>query len=268
MSSNELITSLNIPQLVATREMIKEKLINLQQHMQEVDAFIRSAGINCSLKTVLDTDYRPSGFRGYKEFFLNTESFEHGIKAIDEKAWRFLFEKSGAYGMMSRDRRNQWCTILSNWGFPELSVEAVKGTFSELYDNRQAMREEGIIKLFRSLSWNYKSNLPFKFGKKLVLTAVTSMRQYSSYSKRTDQLDDLIRMFCWFDAKPEPEYSQGFSQIMLNHLTKQEYEYDMEYFKVKLFKNGNAHIIFKNPELVASLNDVIVKHFPGALAAE
>jgi hypothetical protein len=31
---------------------------------------------------------------------------------------------------------------------------------------------------------------------------------------------------------------------------------------------NNAHIIFKRPELVDSLNDVIAKHFPGALAAE
>ncbi|BEM02001.1 hypothetical protein SM14VA2_44130 [Serratia marcescens] len=36
-------------------------------------------------------------------------------------------------------------------------------------------------------------------------------------------------------------------------------------FKIKYFQKGSAHIIFKRPELVEKLNDIIVRHFPSAL---
>ncbi|OQV64576.1 hypothetical protein AK51_28750 [Serratia nematodiphila DZ0503SBS1] len=35
--------------------------------------------------------------------------------------------------------------------------------------------------------------------------------------------------------------------------------------KIKYFQKGSAHIIFKRPELVDKLNDIIAKHFPSAL---
>ncbi|EJA8585677.1 DUF4942 domain-containing protein, partial [Salmonella enterica] len=43
--------------------------------------------------------------------------------------------------------------------------------------------------------------------------------------------------------------------------------YEDGMFKIKYFQKGTAHIIFKRPELVDKLNDIIVRHYPGMLAA-
>ena len=36
-------------------------------------------------------------------------------------------------------------------------------------------------------------------------------------------------------------------------------------FVIKYFQKGTAHITFKRPELVDGLNDIIARHYPGAL---
>ncbi|TDE69201.1 DUF4942 domain-containing protein, partial [Escherichia sp. KCJ4928] len=43
-------------------------------------------------------------------------------------------------------------------------------------------------------------------------------------------------------------------------------DYEDEMFSIRYFKKGSAHITFRKPELVDRLNDIIAKHYPGALA--
>ncbi|SMB30912.1 hypothetical protein SPRA44_240170 [Serratia proteamaculans] len=39
-------------------------------------------------------------------------------------------------------------------------------------------------------------------------------------------------------------------------------------FSIKYFQKGTAHITFKRSELVDKLNDIIARHYPGALATK
>ncbi|AJI96646.1 methyltransferase domain protein [Yersinia ruckeri] len=43
--------------------------------------------------------------------------------------------------------------------------------------------------------------------------------------------------------------------------------YDDELFSIRYFQKGTAHITFKRLELIEHMNDIIVKHYPGMLAA-
>ncbi|MER1483991.1 DUF4942 domain-containing protein, partial [Enterobacter hormaechei] len=38
-----------------------------------------------------------------------------------------------------------------------------------------------------------------------------------------------------------------------------------EYFTVRAYKKGSAHITFTRPDLVEKVNDIIARHYPGAL---
>ncbi|EKP3868660.1 DUF4942 domain-containing protein, partial [Shigella sonnei] len=38
-----------------------------------------------------------------------------------------------------------------------------------------------------------------------------------------------------------------------------------EYFTVRGYQKGTVHIVFKRPDLVEKLNDIIARHYPGAL---
>jgi len=38
-----------------------------------------------------------------------------------------------------------------------------------------------------------------------------------------------------------------------------------EYFTIRAYKKGSAHITFTRPDLVEKVNDIIARHYPGAL---
>ncbi|EFH2976473.1 DUF4942 domain-containing protein, partial [Escherichia coli] len=41
--------------------------------------------------------------------------------------------------------------------------------------------------------------------------------------------------------------------------------YEGEYFTIRAFLKGTVHIMFRRPDLVDRLNDIIARHFPEAL---
>ncbi|WP_249820702.1 DUF4942 domain-containing protein, partial [Escherichia coli] len=45
------------------------------------------------------------------------------------------------------------------------------------------------------------------------------------------------------------------------------HRYEDEMFVIKYFQKGTAHIVFKRPELIDKLNNIIARHYPGALPA-
>jgi len=41
--------------------------------------------------------------------------------------------------------------------------------------------------------------------------------------------------------------------------------FDGEYFSIKIYKKGSGHLLFKKPELVGKLNQILAKHYPDCL---
>src|ERR1700726_622839 len=69
------------------------------------------------------------------------------------------------------------------------------------------MFDQGVIECFKKLSWEYKTNLPQKFGKRIIVSYLTY--PYGINSSAVDRLDDLMRVFHVLDGKPEADYRQG-----------------------------------------------------------
>lgn len=49
--------------------------------------------------------------------------------------------------------------------------------------------------------------------------------------------------------------------------TKPKDVYEDEFFSIRYFQKGTAHLTFKRLELIERMNDIIAKHYPGMLAA-
>ncbi|GJL02188.1 hypothetical protein TUM17570_11970 [Enterobacter cloacae] len=42
--------------------------------------------------------------------------------------------------------------------------------------------------------------------------------------------------------------------------------YEDEFFSIRYFQKGTAHLAFKRLDLVEKMNDIIAKHYPGLLS--
>ena len=128
------------------------------------------------------------------------------------------------------------------------------------------MFERGVLQCFQRLSWDYKSNQPFRFGKRIIVKYLLSSG--STNFRVTNELDDLIRVFCILDGKPEPDHRNGAYSFISDAQRMRHTEAENDYFHLRWFKNGNGHLTFKRPDLVEKMNQIFAKHYPNALASE
>lgn len=186
---------------------------------------------------------------------------------VDCSAWQYLLHESGMRSLMDATAREKWDKAISDGEVPELTEANIRSTFKMLHDSRGDIFERGVVACFKGLAWDYKTNLPQKFGKRVVMSSLTGYRSY----ERCNELDDLMRVFSVLDGKPEPDHRGGISSLlsragMSNYSAKQG-RVENDYLEIKTFKNGNGHVMFKRLDLVDKMNKIIAKHYPGALPA-
>jgi hypothetical protein len=188
--------------------------------------------------------------------------------AIDAAAWRYLMDESGMRSLMSASKRKEFDELVHKGLMPALTRDAVYATFGALHESRGEMFDQGVIECFKKLSWHYKTNLPQKFGKRIIVSYLAYA--YGINHRASDELDDLLRVFNVFDRKPMPDHRQGCYFKLSSAFREQSMwpkRFENDYFEMRIFRNGNAHLTFKRADLVDAMNVIIARHFPSALAA-
>lgn len=209
--------------------------------------------------------------RDYCHPLLAEGALEAFVREIDRGAWEHLMKESGLMTFMDATARREWTAQLyEGKDLPEFTQENVEATFRTLYASRGEMFERGVIRCFRGLSWDYKTNQPFCFGKRIIINGLFSYSRGSDghisflSHNRTNELDDLMRVFHLLDGKPEPDHRQGM-YYQLSDAARHGNEWENEYVHVRWFKKGSGHVTFKRPDLVERMNEIVARHYPGAL---
>ena len=187
-----------------------------------------------------------------------SESMEELKQSFDAEAWEYLMDASGVGAAMSASARSEWEKQIKARKTPPLTKENIVATFKDLFVRKDEMFEDGVIEAFRSCSWDNKSNLPVKFGKKVIFTHFYG-------DSHLHKVDDLRRVLHVFDGKPQPDQRTGVWATLYRRDSDGLFE--DEYVSVERFKNGNVHCKFKKPELTLKLNAILARRYPNALAA-
>lgn len=204
------------------------------------------------------------------------EKPEAAMKAItrnlDRSIWRDLMKKSGMISLMDAQAHDQWYNSLEKDDIPAVSEANILSTFEQLHQSKGEVFERGVINVFKGLSWDFKSNNPCKFGKKIIATGLVKHDRWGfglNWGWQRDRLADLERMLVLLDGKPVPDNRADVTRRLSDHIHENRHSsrYEDEMFVIKYFQKGTAHIVFKRPELVDKLNDIIARHYPGALSA-
>ncbi|CDG97209.1 hypothetical protein XBP1_2510006 [Xenorhabdus bovienii str. puntauvense] len=81
--------------------------------------------------------------------------------------------------------------------------------------------ERGLINVFKGLSWDYKTNSPCSFGKKIIINNLVTHNRWGfslNWGWRQDQLADLERMLFLLDGKPIPDNRGDISTRLMEHI--------------------------------------------------
>lgn len=265
---NELIPSTSIERIVTGRD---SALKQIEQLIQQLDAISR---LTSEISGGTAQDWAMKVGHRYDSWL--TEKADKAMPAItrsiDRSIWRDLMLKSGMMALMDAQARDQWHKNLEEGDLPAISEANILSTFEQLHLNKMEVFEHGIINVFKGLSWDYKTNSPCSFGKKIIINNLVTHNRWGfslNWGWRRDQLADLERMLFLLDGKPIPDNRSDISTRLMEHIrdnsTKDVYE--DEFFSIRYYQKGTAHLVFKRLELIERMNDIIAKHYPGMLAS-
>ena len=264
----DVICSTSIERIVTGRNAALAQIEALIQQLNDISTLTRSIGGKTALDWAMKQEFRCGCWL--------MEKPETAMKAItrnlDRGIWRDLMKKSGMLSIMDAQARDQWYRNLEGENIPAVSEANILSTFEQLHLNKGDVFERGVINVFKGLSWDYKSNSPCKFGKKIIVTGLVKYDRWGfglNWGWRRDRLSDLERMLMLLDGKPVPDNRADITRRLADHIhaNRHSNRYEDEMFSIKYFQKGTAHITFKRPELVDKMNDIIARHYPGMLAS-
>ena len=264
--ASDLIGSLSVAHLVQQRQVILDRVDRALSLLREA-ASIEAATF-------------PTAFHGLRRLFMQDfhssqvdligkDALPKIMAEVDAGAWECLLDHSGIRTFLNQEKRQELHESIEKKTFPPITVDSVKATFAGLYERRVEMMEDGVIALFRKLSWDYKSNSPVAFGKRIILRSVIDASHGMAYPnyRTCDTLDDLVRVLHLYDGQPEPDHRNGGIHGQLGDaLRAGKWFLENEYFLLRLYRNGNGHIALKRQDLVDQCNRILAKRYPMSLA--
>ncbi|HBY9715014.1 TPA: DUF4942 domain-containing protein [Klebsiella aerogenes] len=260
----DVICSTSIERIVTGRNAALAEIETLIQQLDDISALTSSVGAGKSNEW---------GVRQHRYDCWLMDKPETAIKAItrniDRSIWKDLMNKSGMLALMDAQARAEWYNSLEKDDIPAVSEENILSTFEQLHQSKAEVFERGIINVFKGLSWDYKSNSPCKFGKKIIVDGLVQYDRWGfhfRHGRRREQLADLDRMLNLLDGKPVPENRNDLSVRLDAHICKQHVSvYEDEYVEIRYFQKGTGHIIFKRSDLIDKMNGIVARYFPATL---
>lgn len=264
----ELICSTNIERIVRGRDAVLSQIKQIIEMLDSLSRLTAEIGGGTAQDWAMKSGHR------YDSWL--TETVDKAIPAItrniDRSIWRDLMLKSGMIALMDAQARDQWHKNLEEGELPAISEANILSTFEQLHLNKMDVFERGIINVFKGLSWDYKTNSPCSFGKKIIVNNLVTHSRWGfslNWGWRRDQLADLERMLFLLDGKPIPDNHGDVTTRLMEHIrdNRSKDVYEDDFFSIRYFQKGTAHITFKRCDLTEKMNDIVAKHYPGMLAA-
>ncbi|MDQ9125357.1 DUF4942 domain-containing protein [Serratia fonticola] len=263
----EVICSTSIERIVTGRNAALAQIEALIHQLEDISAITSSIRGGVARDWAMKQDFRCGCWLMEKA----ETAMPVITRNLDRDIWRDLMKRSGMLCLMDAQARDQWYRNLEGDTIPAISEANILSTFERLHQSKDEVFERGVINVFKSLSWDYKSNHPCRFDKKIIVANLVSYNQWGftlNHSYRRDQLADLERMLFLLEGKAVPDNRQDVTARLYEHISAHRLKaevYEDDYFSIKYFMKGSAHLTFRKPDLMDKMNDIIAKHYPGVL---
>lgn len=269
--SKSLIPSSTIERICAQRDAAlstMQEAVTLMGQAQElaIKAQEMAAGAHGPSKFYLKDRTKDPAYRRLFEDIDVKHSMECYRKQVDANVWSHLLVLTGMQHLMDRTAKEQFDQDLSG-DVPPVTVENVRATLEGFLGEGDLIFQRGLARAFSELDRRFKSHDAFKIGSRMVLTHVFDSWGSISYGSRmADVITDIERVFSVLDGKAEPP--GGLVAKIREDRTQGRYCFgprqsvtESAYFRVRGFKNGNAHLWFLRDDLVEKANKVLAEYY-------
>lgn len=195
-----------------------------------------------------------------REKFLKLATAE-----IDRRCWHGLLERTGFDALLDRQAREEFEASIKGEP-PEFTIENCRATFGHIWGNRRELYLRGVANVFMAMDRRFRSHDAFAIGNRLILEnalhAEAFLSGWRSHNRR-DSLRDVERVFRELDGLGPLGYSDGIAQQIEDAQRNEDLPHVVEgdYFRVRVFKNGNLHLWFKRKDLLDQINSLLLEYY-------
>lgn len=192
-------------------------------------------------------------------------------RLVDIDLWSYIVRITDLERLMDREAKDALRKELMN-DPPEPSVETVFATLQQFWQDADMIFKRGIANVFSRLDRRFRSHDGWKIGSRVILTHCFDDSGHWHYqSRERDAIIDIERTFLVLDNRGTKAYGGIVDVIERDrrggyHARQSEHEGD--FFKIRIFKNGNAHLWFTRDDLVEKVNKLLGEYYDAPIPHE
>ena len=226
--------------------------------------------------------------------------FAHVAERLtDIQFWTWVIEKGDLERLMDIEAKNKlrdqlrYVPLKSKSGrdvideeeaarsFPPVTAENVVATVQNFMAQADFIFKRGVANVFSKLDRRFRSHNGFKIGSRVILSYFMDSRWGSIHRGSIETLTDIERAFAILDAWDEKtgEFRDGVNMSFhaIYHaierakprgMSPQAFEVETEYFLIRCYKNGNAHLWMRRDDLVRKVNKVLAEYYGEVIGDE
>lgn len=199
-----------------------------------------------------------------KEKFLGVVTAQ-----LDRSLWRNLIASHKFDAIMDKRAHREFESQLED-APPALTASTAFATLKALLGDAEMLFKRGIAEAFSSLDRRFRSHDGFKIGSRIVLNNAFSTPEHgywNHYRRHDDTIRDIERAFCRLDGRDLPERQGGIIGRIASSCRNANFPLvvEGEFFRVRIFKNGNIHLWFTRDDLVKQINLLLADHYGESL---
>lgn len=182
-------------------------------------------------------------------------------KHMDKRIWVALKRETGLVDLMDAEASGKFDKEVEE-NAPPISLDVVKATFARLLGEADLIFERGLVNVFRTVCREYKTNDPFRVGKKIIMRGGFWHHMYNA-----ERVADLDRVFHMLDGKSPKPHGENAASVLRAHYGYNSVPRDRvktDYMAFDGYLNGNIHIHFLRPDLVDKVNLIIARALGGS----
>ncbi|PZU95528.1 MAG: hypothetical protein DI527_00535 [Chelatococcus sp.] len=193
-------------------------------------------------------------------------------KLTDIDVWSHIIKMTDLERLMDKAAKDQLRRDLMDEP-PEVTIENIFATLDRFSGEAGMIFRRGIANVFSGLDRRFRSHDGWKIGSRVILTRAFDERGWwNHYRNERDAIQDIERTFFVLDGqKPPPNYAGLIGAIETaragRHGARQS-EAESDFFKIRIFMNGNAHVWFKRDDLVARVNQLLGEYYGASIPEE
>ncbi len=199
----------------------------------------------------------------------STFSLSGAINSLNSDFWGRALALTDILESMPAEQRHAWYDQIKGNSCPDFEEGTVRSTLATLAAQRTQFVADRVDAIFRALSPDHKTNLPFGFSKRFIIAGMLDSYGYVD-NRKADYISDLRQIIAKLTKREVKPHSRtnGVLSIIAARYPGRWVDIDGWALRVKLYKHaGTAHLEV-HPDIAWRLNELLSTKYPQHIPSE